>query len=38
MMKKMNILLASDVSIKELLGGAERGLYEEALFLAQKGP
>jgi len=33
----MNVLLASDVSIKELLGGAERGLYEEARFLAQKG-
>lgn len=33
----MNILLVSDVSIKNLLGGAERGLYEEALFLTQKG-
>lgn len=36
-MTNMNILLASDVSIKDLLGGAERGLYEEALFLVQKG-
>jgi len=36
MMKKMNILLASDVSIKEWLGGAERGLYEEALFSGAK--
>jgi len=37
MIKNMNILLASDVSIKELLGGAERSLYGEALFLVQKG-
>ncbi|MBF0571563.1 MAG: glycosyltransferase family 4 protein [Candidatus Omnitrophica bacterium] len=33
----MNILLAADVSIKDLLGGAEKGLHEEAVFLAQKG-
>jgi len=33
----MNILLAADVSIKNLLGGAEQGLYQEALFMVKKG-
>jgi len=36
-MTTMNVLLAADVSIKNLLGGGERVLYEEARFLAQQG-
>ncbi len=33
----MHILFASDVSIKELLGGAERGLHARSVGLAARG-
>ena len=35
--KKMNILLAADVSIKDRIGGGERVLHEQSVRLAQKG-
>ncbi|MBF0512322.1 MAG: glycosyltransferase family 4 protein [Candidatus Omnitrophica bacterium] len=33
----MNVLLVSDVSVKTILGGAEKVLYEEAVFLLKQG-
>ncbi len=33
----MNILFVSDVSISEVVGGAERALYEQATGLARRG-